>query len=55
MSDDGGLDLHRRGLDGMYGQRRGRTWGRSDGLRRWRSRGGGCGQNTRERQSRVLD
>lgn len=57
MSDDGGLDLHGRGLNGVSLQRRGRTWrrSRSDGLRGRRSRGAGCSQDTRERQGGVLD
>lgn len=55
MSDDGGLDLYSLGLNGMTRQLRGRNWGRSDGLRGKRSRGGRCSQDTRERQGGVLD
>lgn len=44
VSDDGWLDLHGRGLNGMSRQLRGGAWGRGrgDGLRGRRTRGGRC-------------
>lgn len=57
VGDDGGLHLHRRGLDGVGRQLGRRTRGRggSDGLGGRRSVGRGRGQDARERQGGVLD